>query len=245
MLKKSLTAIACVGILSVQSAYALDPRPGVKVRALEKVTGKATDIEIELDETVQFGGLGFTVRACHQSPPEEQPPESAAYLEVISMGVNAETGTAEDDDPRLFSGWMFASSPGLNALEHSLYDVWVISCSAALPGTESEPLKLYDETGLSIDGESATGSASDASEFVEGIPSELSLDDAEPIFIDESEVEVRASETSAASFIDSIVIPSSEETNDEEEVVGEVSDLEGVEAFDGDPEASDLRSRSE
>ncbi len=120
-------------ISTTQPAFALDPRPGVKVRALEKITGKATDIEIELDETVQFGGLGLTVRACHQSPPEDQPPEAAAYLEVISMGVNAETGTAKDDDPRLFSGWMFASSPGLNALEHSLYDVWVISCSAALP----------------------------------------------------------------------------------------------------------------
>ncbi len=213
MLKNSLTAIACVGILGVQQAYALDPRPGVKVRALEKVTGKATDIEIELDDTVQFGGLGFTVRACHQSPPEEQPPESAAYLEVISMGVNAETGTAKDDDPRLFSGWMFASSPGLNALEHSLYDVWVISCSAALPGSETAPLELYDEAGLGLDGNTSSVSAEAISSEVsdgssEDGGTELSLDNAEPIFIEEADVDASPpSETPNSSFIDSIVIP--------------------------------------
>ena len=90
----------------------MEPYEAVKLRTLDKITGSATDVVVGLDETVTFGAVSLTVRACYQSPPEEQPPESAAFLEVVSARLNPETGTAADNDPRLFSGWMFASSPG-------------------------------------------------------------------------------------------------------------------------------------
>ena len=129
----------CIAVLAVASAticmgpaFALDAKPGVKLRALDKMTGNAQDIEVEVGKTVEFHGIGLTARACYQSPPEEQPPESAAFLEVFSTKPTTESETA-DADPRLFSGWMFASSPGLNGLEDPVYDVWVISCTASEP----------------------------------------------------------------------------------------------------------------
>ena len=107
-----------------------------RIRALDKISGAAEDIIVEVGETVSHKGLDVTVRACYQAPPEELPPESAAYVEVLSNRVNQETGSAAESDPRLFAGWMFASSPGLNALEHPIYDVWVINCSAVSPVSE-------------------------------------------------------------------------------------------------------------
>lgn len=111
------------------------------LRALDKITGRSTDIDVVADTPIVFGSLKIEMRACYQTPPE-LPPESAAFLQVSSTqavrvatmedGVDAsEVSTVNDDNPRLFSGWMFASSPGLSALEHPVYDVWVIKCNAA------------------------------------------------------------------------------------------------------------------
>ena len=69
------------------------------------------------------GALEITVRACDKRPPEE-PPESAAYLEIVERKVNEEPKT-------VFSGWMFASSPAVSALEHPVYDIWVLDCMSA------------------------------------------------------------------------------------------------------------------
>lgn len=126
-------------------ASALEPRPGVRVRALDKVTGTATDLTINTGQTVSFGRISLTVRACYASAPEDTP-ESAAFLEVRSLGPSPNSrGAKERKDkgekpvsdpstgPTVFSGWMYASSPGLSALEHPVYDVWVIQCTAAPP----------------------------------------------------------------------------------------------------------------
>lgn len=132
--------------LAAAGASALEPRTGVKLRALDKITGNSTDLTARIGETVKFGRLTVTVRACFQSPPEDAP-ESAAFLEIkaqASEQPKAERASAEPlragrgskagtPDGMLFSGWMFASSPGLSALEHPTYDVWVISCSASGP----------------------------------------------------------------------------------------------------------------
>ncbi len=128
-----------VSVFAVTSpATALEPRTGVVLRALDKITGNSIDLDSRIGETIEFGRLEITVRACFQAPPEDTP-ESAAYLEVESTtpedrerlpgGQDGETETASDAN--IFSGWMFASSPGLNALDHPTYDVWVISCKTA------------------------------------------------------------------------------------------------------------------
>ena len=92
-----------------------------RLEALDKVTGRISVLEVEVDQPTRFGTLDIVVRACHKRPPE-LPPDSAAFLEV------AEKRSPSDRAAALFSGWMFASSPGLSALEHPVYDVIVLDC---------------------------------------------------------------------------------------------------------------------
>lgn len=111
-------------------------QPAVMLRGLDKITGRSTDIEVSVDDSVLFGGLRVSVKACHQTPPTEAP-ESIAYIEVEDYGFAVqeieELPNEIDREKRVFHGWMFASSPGLNALEHPIYDVWVIRCMAEAP----------------------------------------------------------------------------------------------------------------
>jgi len=87
------------------------------------------DQQDPLDRPARFGSLEITVRRCYKAPPEE-PPEAAAFLEIVDV---------RPDSPEvlLFSGWMFASSPAVSALEHPVYDVWVLSCKTM--SAEAEP----------------------------------------------------------------------------------------------------------
>ena len=99
------------------------------LQGLDKITARISTFEAPVNQTAQFGSLEITVRRCHKTPPEE-PPESAAFMEIVDN---------RPDSPSvvLFSGWMFASSPALSALEHPVYDVWVIDCKADPPAGEA------------------------------------------------------------------------------------------------------------
>lgn len=94
--------------------------PAAVLQALDKVTGRVRTIDAAIDRPVEFGSLVIVVRTCRKRPPEE-PPESAAFLEITDARA-PEPGAA------IFSGWMFASSPAISALEHPVYDVWVLDC---------------------------------------------------------------------------------------------------------------------
>ena len=122
------------------------PYDTVMLRALDKITGRSTDFEMIVGEPKVYGSLRIDLQACYQTPPEE-PPESAAFLKVTTANTTQVQTMAEPRDLTeeellqseseeaevRFSGWMFASSPGLNALEHPVYDIWVIACSAVDP----------------------------------------------------------------------------------------------------------------
>ncbi len=97
----------------------------VTVRALEKVTARTEDIVIPIGETVTFKTIDITLRTCNKRPPEE-PPETTAFLEITEEKSDGEI-------IKYFTGWMFASSPALNGLEHPVYDVWVIDCKISDP----------------------------------------------------------------------------------------------------------------
>jgi hypothetical protein len=73
-----------------------------------------------MDETVQFGALQVTPRVCHTRPPTE-PAQTTAFVEIDEI-------TLSNQIQRLFTGWMFAASPGLHAVEHPVYDVWLVDC---------------------------------------------------------------------------------------------------------------------
>jgi len=92
---------------------------------LNKITARTHPMRVQLDTPLRFGTLGIVVRACEKARPED-PPKTIAFLEVREYPVNEEI---LDEPEPIFSGWMLASSPGLNALEHPVYDVWLTDCT--------------------------------------------------------------------------------------------------------------------
>ena len=90
--------------------------------ALDKVTARISRLEIKLGETVKFGALKVTPRLCYSRPPDQQP-KTTTFVEVQEQQLDG-------SQKKLFSGWMFAESPGLDAVEHPVYDVWLTECLA-------------------------------------------------------------------------------------------------------------------
>lgn len=108
----------------------MKPMTGVRLRALDKITGRTQTFNASIDEVLKFGSLFIRPRACNQSLPTEKP-ESASFLQVWE-------DTPEEEPTWIFSNWMFASSPALSAMEHPIYDIWVISCIKTETSSSSE-----------------------------------------------------------------------------------------------------------
>ncbi len=134
---------ATQGVMIPREAFI--QQPGAELRALDKITGRYVDLSVENGQPVIFGTLEVTVETCFDTPPE-LPREASAFVKVKSLRPIAPESMPEEvverlegldeDDPRVaepvvFSGWMYASSPGLNAMEHPVYDIWVMNCSAS------------------------------------------------------------------------------------------------------------------
>jgi hypothetical protein len=101
------------------------PQGGTQLllRGLDKITGRPTNITAPIGKSVKFATLTITAHFCYSTPPSETP-ETTAFVQIDDI---------RPDQParRVFSGWMYGSTPGLNGVEHPLYDVWVISCNNA------------------------------------------------------------------------------------------------------------------
>lgn len=93
------------------------------LHGLDKITARVSKMEVPVGDTAQFGRLVIAVKACRARPPEE-PPESAAFLEITDLGLRGAPPN------QAFRGWMFASSPALSAMEHPTYDIWVAGCNS-------------------------------------------------------------------------------------------------------------------
>ena len=115
-------AVFAFSVLTLASgAFAGDLQgSGALLQGLDKVTARISPIHAPVGQVVRFGTLEITVQRCLKRPPEE-PPESAALLDIREVRPG-------EAPVALFQGWMFASSPSLNALEHPIYDVWVKDC---------------------------------------------------------------------------------------------------------------------
>lgn len=113
--------------LSVSAAVPREERPVATLRALDKITGRVEQIDIQIETPYRFGTILITVHSCRVTPPEETP-ESAAFMEVSEFKIG-------QDKAPVFEGWMFASSPALSAMEHPVYDLWLIGCKQQ-PGQE-------------------------------------------------------------------------------------------------------------
>ncbi len=101
------------------------------LQALDKITARVSTLTVPVGGTVSFGALSITARACREPQPIE-PPESAAFLEILEMRPDEPTAT-------VFTGWMFASSPALSSMQHAVYDILVTDCRDPVPPTADDP----------------------------------------------------------------------------------------------------------
>ena len=131
-------ALLALPVALLATPAAAIPMDTVLLQGLDKITARVSQIKVPVGGTVTFGALQITARACDKHPPEEAP-EAAAFLEVVEV--------KPDEKPvQRFSGWMFASSPALSALEHPVYDLIVLDCvnadgssGEAVPDADAPP----------------------------------------------------------------------------------------------------------
>ncbi|MCS5596829.1 MAG: DUF2155 domain-containing protein [Pseudomonadota bacterium] len=125
--------------------------PVVRLRALDKITARTVSFDVNVGETVKFGDVYIRPQTCQEPPPIEEP-ESSAFLQIWER-------PKPEESKWIFSGWMFASSPGLSAMDHPVYDVWVLDCrekaeEVAAPAPEAEEVTsddVIDEDGEETD----------------------------------------------------------------------------------------------
>ncbi|TJW47515.1 MAG: DUF2155 domain-containing protein [Mesorhizobium sp.] len=127
-----LAATAAVVLCTTTFAAAQTPAPAAPAAAeritnpvaefagIDKITGRIITFDVYIDETVQFGALQVTPRICYSRPQSEEP-KTDSFVEVDEI-------TLDRKIRRIFTGWMFAESPGLNAVEHAVYDIWLKAC---------------------------------------------------------------------------------------------------------------------
>lgn len=130
----SLLWTASAGAYEIQTNTA-------KMQVMDKITGRVSVIEVPVNGEVKFGSFSIVVRACKKTPPEETP-ENYAFVDVADTG--------KDGKPyNIFKGWMMSSSPALNAVEHPIYDVWLLQC---IDKTTDKKSLLSDEALAERDG---------------------------------------------------------------------------------------------
>jgi hypothetical protein len=111
------------------------PRFAVAViQALDKVTAETIRFEAPINQPIRYKTLIFVVHACETTAPDEPRPDAAANMEIDSQPLPI-PGRSPPPTRRVFHGWMFANSPGLNLFQHPVYDAWLVACKTALPST--------------------------------------------------------------------------------------------------------------
>ena len=115
-------ALAAVWALSAPGPALADQisNPIAVFDGLDKITGRIISFEVAVDETVQFGALQITPRVCYSRPPTDAP-QTDAFAQVDEIDEQKQI-------KRIFSGWMFADSPGLHGVEHPIFDIWLTAC---------------------------------------------------------------------------------------------------------------------
>lgn len=134
---------ALIAMVAPASAEKIS-NPIAEFTGLDKITGQIRTFDVLIDETVQFGALQLTPRVCYSRPPTE-PPQTDAFVEVDEV-------TLDRKIQRIFTGWMFAASPGLNAVDHAIYDVWLVDCRTVskVPPPDGFDMSGYVDHGLGV-----------------------------------------------------------------------------------------------
>lgn len=122
---KRAVQVALISLIATTSSFQAAmaehiTNPVAEFSGLDKITGRITTFDVYINETVQFGALQVTPKVCY-SRTENEAPRTDGFVEVEEI-------TLDRKIRRIFTGWMFADSPGLNAVEHPIYDVWLKDC---------------------------------------------------------------------------------------------------------------------
>ncbi len=156
-----IAAIAVIAPLAGAHAEKIE-NPVAVFSGLDKITGRIISFDVYIGETVQFGALQVTPRVCHTRPQTESP-LTTGFVQVDEITLNNEVR-------RIFSGWMYAASPGLHAVEHPVYDIWLTNCKLA---SNVPPPEDYDGPpikGVVADGEDPLAGPDDGLQSGPGVP---------------------------------------------------------------------------
>jgi hypothetical protein len=115
-----IAALVAVLVMTSPAAAETISNPIAAFSGLDKITGRITNFDVYIDETVQFGALQITPRVCYTRPATETQ-RTSVFLEVDQVSLKG-------GSQRIFTGWMFADSPALNAIDHPVYDIWLVDC---------------------------------------------------------------------------------------------------------------------
>ncbi len=133
MIRLGLAALVLASCIAPAHAENIS-NPVAVFAGLDKIMGVTTNFETKIGEEKKFGGLSVKADVCYTAPITEDP-KTVAFVEVDEVRTDGSRS-------RIFSGWMFAESPGLNAVEHPIYDVWLVGCrdpNAPPPPVEAAP----------------------------------------------------------------------------------------------------------
>lgn len=131
MIRRILLGLCVLSVSFPVVARTMEPYDTAVIRLLDKGTARVDQVELPVGKPMVFGHMQVDLRSCQQTPAEEEP-EAAAFMVISEIKPGA-------PEAILFRGWMFASNPSLSALEHPLYDVWVIACKNANAKPSSAP----------------------------------------------------------------------------------------------------------
>ena len=128
----ALGALALIVVLwATGAAAAMTAEPIAVMQGLDKITARISRFDLPVGKPANFFTLSVVERDCERSAPEDRP-ENAAFVEIYENRPGEEKF-------RLFSGWMFSSSPALSALEHPVYDLNLLECKGGAPPAPSPP----------------------------------------------------------------------------------------------------------
>lgn len=164
--KHLLTGLAVASLaMSASGAAAQSEKienPVAVFSGLDKITGRIISFDVYIGETVQFGALQVTPRVCHTRPQTESP-LTTGFVQVDEITLNNEVR-------RIFSGWMYAASPGLHAVEHPVYDIWLTNCKLASTVPPPEDYDGPPIKGVVAEGEDPLAGPDDGVESGPGVP---------------------------------------------------------------------------
>lgn len=131
-----ISAALCLGLLTpwASAKAEMQDLPIVRLQSLNKITARTMIFEMQVGKTVRFGPMLIKAQSCRKSEPIDTP-EAAAFLQIWEE-------TPRDGSKWVYSGWLFASSPGLSSVDHPIYDVWVLDCMESTEKDDGEDLDV-------------------------------------------------------------------------------------------------------